>query len=131
MKTTTSVPKLALALSLAAGLCAAAPAARAGGFSTPPGMTCEDAMLVRYHAGPRWAEADRAIAGHLEFIRAQMRAGRILFSGPFYESGGLLVARGSDLAAAAALVEADPLVAQRVVTYSAERYWICRPAASR
>ncbi len=131
MKTRTIVTKLALTLCLAATLATASPAAHADGFSTPAGMSCEDAVLVRYHAGPRWSEVGTVIAAHLDFMRAQMRAGRILFGGPFYESGGLDIVRGADLAAAAALVENDPLVAQRVVTYSAERFWICRPAAER
>lgn len=127
----TIVTKLALALCLAAALGAAPPAAHADGFSTPPGMSCEDAVLVRYHAGPRWSEVGTVIAAHLDFMRTQMRAGRVLFGGPFYESGGLDVLRGADLAAAAALVEQDPLVARRIVTYSAERFWLCQPARHR
>ncbi|MBI2897543.1 MAG: hypothetical protein HYY06_28550 [Deltaproteobacteria bacterium] len=138
MKTKTIVAKLAAALCLTLGM----PVALADGlnpselrspgtprFSTPSGMTCEDAVLVRYHAGPRWAEVDTAIAAHIELMRTQMRAGRVLFSGPFDESGGVLVVRGPDLAAAAALVERDPLVARRIVTYSAERFWMCRAAS--
>jgi uncharacterized protein YciI len=74
------------------------------------------------------ADVATVIAAHIELMRAQMRAGRVLFSGPFHESGGVLVVRGADLAAAAALVERDPLVVQRIVTCSAERFWMCRPA---
>lgn len=129
MKTTTIVTKLALALTLTLTL--TAPAAADEGFSTPPGMACEDAVLVRYHAGPRWADVGTVIAQHLDFMRAQMRAGRILFGGPFYESGGLDILRGGDLAAASALVETDPLVTRRVVTYSVEKFWMCRPAPAR
>ena len=122
------VANLAPALALTLALAALPGAAHADGFSTPPGMRCEDAVVVRYHAGPRWSEVEREIGDHLEFMRAQMRAGRILFAGPLYESGGLEIHRGSDLSAVAALVRTDPLVARDVVTISLERFWMCRPA---
>ena len=127
--TNTMVAKLVLSLAAALGLAVAAPPAHADGFSTPAGMRCEDAVLVRYHAGPRWADVEQEIAGHLDYMRAQMRAGRVIFGGPFYESGGLDVFRGADLAAVAALTETDPLVAHHVVTYSVERFWMCSAAA--
>lgn len=125
-----SVAKRIAFLCAVACVGAVAPPAGADGFSTPPGMACEDTILIRYHAGPRWADVQSEIAAHLDFMRAQMRAGRVLFGGPFYESGGLDVVRGSDIAAASAIVDTDPLVAHHVVTYSAERFWMCRPAGA-
>jgi len=120
--------KTAVLIALVATVSAAG-LALADGFSTPEGMVCEETVVARYHAGPRWSAVDSVIGEHLAFMRREMQRGAIVAAGPFHESGGLEIHRGSDVAAVAGVVDRDPLVVRRVVTYSLEPWWMCRPAA--
>ena len=98
--------KTAVLIALVATVSAAG-LALADGFSTPEGMVCEETVVARYHAGPRWSAVDSVIGEHLAFMRREMQRGAIV----------------------AAVVDRDPLVVRRVVTYSLEPWWMCRPAA--
>ncbi|MHC4066245.1 MAG: YciI family protein, partial [Planctomycetota bacterium] len=76
----------------------------------PPGMTCQEVIVVRYHPGPEWKLFDQQVAGHLAFLRQQMEAGKLLYAGPFLdEGGGYSIYALTDLAEMDALVRLDPL----------------------
>ncbi|GGC62247.1 YciI family protein [Chelatococcus reniformis] len=64
-------------------------------------------------------EQDPAIMrAHLEHMRRHYEEGSVLFGGPFRSSfGGIALIEAGDLAAARAIVEADPAVARGIIAF--------------
>jgi uncharacterized protein YciI len=96
----------------------------------PEGMDCKDVVLVQYHGGPNWTDSQEHVEGHLGFLRREMKAGRLLFAGPFKDdAGGISIYEATDLGKVDVLVNQDPLVANKVVSYSLHRWKMCSLAA--
>jgi uncharacterized protein YciI len=86
-------------------------------------MMRREVTVVEYHAGPNWAAFNEHAQGHLEHLHRQMTAGKLLYAGPWRDdNGGLSIYRGADAGAVDALLQQDPLVTTKVVTYSL-RVW--------
>lgn len=94
--------------------------------AAPEGMVCRGTIVVEYHSGPNWEKFGEHVRGHLDYLRTQMKAGRILYGGPFEDAnGGLSVYALTDPHEVDALVHTDPLVANKVVTYSMRHWRMC------
>ncbi len=92
----------------------------------PEGMTCRGTIVVEYHPGPNVEKFAEHVGGHLDYLRTQMKAGTVLYGGPFEDGrGGLSVYSVTDLNEVDALVRTDPLVANKVVTYSMRHWRMC------
>ena len=101
----------------------------AGSSQDPEGMLCHRATVVTYHAGAHWDAFAGHVDGHLAFLRNGMEQGKILFAGPFVgDKGGLTVYNMTDVAEVDAFVAQDPLVANKVVTYTLKSWRMCSPA---
>jgi len=98
----------------------------------PEGMVCRPVVVVEYHAGPNADRFRDHVQGHLDHLRAQMKAGNLIYAGPFEEGlGGLSIYVLDDLAEVDKLVSKDPVVAKKVLTYSMRRWRMCRPDDSQ
>ena len=101
----------------------------AGSSRAPEGMVCQQATVVTYHAGPHWDAFAKHVDGHLAFLQKGMDRGKVLFAGPFVsDKGGLTVYDMTDLTEVDTLVGQDPLVANKVVTYTLKSWSMCSPA---
>jgi len=98
-----------------------------------PGLDCQPKIIALYEAGPNWSNSKQYVAEHLDYLRAQLKKGTLVVGGPFLggEKGGLIVLNVSDPKEADALVQQDPFVANKVVTYTTRQWAHCRtePAA--
>lgn len=64
------------------------------------------------------SKVDALIDAHMAFVDAQYKAGIFLASGPKVpRTGGVILARGSDVDAIAALMKQDPFLIEGVATY--------------
>ncbi len=94
----------------------------------PEGMICREVTIVTYHAGSHWDDFNKHVNGHLEYLRTNMKSGRILYGGPFVtNNGGLTIYDSTDLASVEAMVRMDPLVVNKVVTHTLNKWRMCRP----
>jgi uncharacterized protein len=99
-------------------------------------------FLVVYRAGPAWvpgkAIRDQPPKGHGPYLMRLYREGKLRMAGPFDDdSGGAVLLDVPDMAAARAIVEADPAVVERVFSYTIQPWalvpWerFLRPAPAR
>lgn len=101
----------------------------AGDVPAPEGMVARQVMIVEYHDGPNAEAFTQYLQGHLDYLRVQMKAGKILHAGPFEKiSGGIAIYTVTDPRELDVLVNADPLMANKVVTYSMRLWRMCSPA---
>ena len=99
--------------------------------ANPPGMACQFVTLVEYHPGPHWDKFAEHAPQHVAFLRTHLDAGELLHAGPFVDAdGGLNVYASDDLVAVDALVNQDPLVCHKVVTYTLRRWRRCAAAGA-
>lgn len=81
-------------------------------------MSAPPIYFALFHTpGPSWQSGvgfrdQEGIAAHIQYMATQVDAGRLVFGGPFLDdSGGMMVLRADDVAAALAIAAADPTVA--------------------
>ena len=99
--------------------------------------THELVFLIRTQLNEGKADALRAtLPAHLEFLKEQYAAGRLLFGGPLVDGdlsntgNGLYALRAETLAAAEAIAKADPLHRDGVRTAQVDR-WMLKTDYSR
>jgi len=94
-----------------------------------PGLDCQPKIIALYEAGPNWSDSKQYVAQHLDFLRTQLKKGTLAVGGPFIgaeKPGGLMVLNVSDPKEADALVQQDPFVANKVVTFTTRQWAHCR-----
>ena len=114
---------LAIAIFVLAGLPCVAQAPKV------PGLDCKPKIVALYEAGPNWSNSKQYVAEHLDYLRAQLKKGTFAVGGPFLgaeKPGGLMVLNVSDPKDADALVQQDPFVANKVVTFTTRQWAHCR-----
>jgi uncharacterized protein YciI len=78
--------------------------------------------LLRHSPGLRWQAGagfreQPGIEGHVAYMAEQSDLGRLVLGGPFLDdSGGMMVLRADSFEAARAIAEADPTVADGLLT---------------
>lgn len=116
---------LAVAIFLLTGLQCAAQAPKV------PGLDCNPKIIALYEAGPNWSNSKQYVAQHLDFLRTQLKKGTLVVGGPFLgaeKPGGLSVLNVSDPKEADALIQQDPFVANKVVTFTTRQWAHCQAA---
>ena len=95
-----------------------------------PGLDCQPKIIALYEAGPNWSNSKQYVAQHLDYLRAQLRKGTLAVGGPYLggEKGGLIVVNVSDPKEAETLVQQDPFVANKVVTFTTRQWAHCQAA---
>jgi uncharacterized protein YciI len=112
----------ALLVTLAAPAAAQAPAAPPAAASTAPAtpITAPAGFLVIYKIGPAWkpdVSSDVQLRDHGRYMFALHQKKALKAGGPFTDgSGGAALIEAESLAAAQAIVDADPAVATKVFT---------------
>ena len=92
-----------------------------------PGLDCKPKFLALYGAGPNWSKLEQYTPLHLDYLRAQLKKGAFVAGGPFLgEKGGLIILNVADAKEAEALVQQDPFVINKVVTYTMRQWAHCR-----
>ena len=94
-----------------------------------PGLDCKPKIIALYEAGPNWNNSNQYVPQHLDFLRAQLKKGTLAVGGPFLgreKPGGLMVLNVTDPKDAEALLQQDPFVANKVVTYTTRVWAHCR-----
>ena len=93
-----------------------------------PGLDCKPKIIALYEAGPNWSKSDQYVSQHLDYLRAQLKKGTFAAGGPLQggeKPGGLMVLNVADPKDADALLQQDPFVANKVVTYTTRQWAHC------
>jgi uncharacterized protein YciI len=104
---------------LAATLAAAAVALAATPALAEPPPISQPLFVITYRAGPAWKPGvpmnRQALGPHAAYWARMQAEGRAVGAGPMLDAdGGMAIVRASDIAAARALVAADPAVTSGV-----------------
>ena len=93
-----------------------------------PGLDCRPKIVALYEAGPNWSKLDQYTPQHLDYLRAQLKKGTFAAVGPFLggEKSALVILNVPDAKEADALVQQDPFVINKVVTYTTHQWAHCR-----
>ena len=78
-------------------------------------------FVILYRAGPTWRQGrpmqEQDLAAHARYMRSLADSGALLMAGPLTTlDGGLVVVQAKDLAAARAMMQADPAVTGKIFT---------------
>jgi uncharacterized protein YciI len=95
----------------------------------PPGMDCQEVVAVIFDPGPNAEAFSQHVEGHLDFLLAQMKAGKPLYAGPFHDkAAGLSLFKLTDAEEVEKLIKQDPVVAEQVLSYRIEKWRMCQLA---
>jgi uncharacterized protein YciI len=98
----------------------------------PPGMEGQDVVAVIFDPGPNAEAFGEHVEGHLDFLLAQMKAGKLLYAGPFREkTAGLSIFKMTDPGEVEKLIKQDPVVREKVLSYRIEKWMMCELAGEK
>ncbi len=62
------------------------------------------------------AQIGKVISGHIQWIKEQIIAGKVVQAGKWGDAGGMAIIRAKDLAEAESIVNRDPLLISGLIT---------------
>lgn len=90
----------------------------------PPGMQCHERTLVLFAEGAGVENRKDLVPAHFDYIRRQMREGKIIAAGPFGgNQGAAMVFASSDWAEVEGILRDEPFTKAGVIKVSEHKAW--------
>jgi uncharacterized protein len=90
----------------------------------PPGMQCHERTLVLFAEGSAVGNRKDLTSAHLDYIRRQMREGKIIAGGPFVDNqGAAMVFGSSNWAEVEGILKDEPYTKAGVIRVAEHKEW--------
>lgn len=91
--------------------------------ASPPGMDCQERVVVFLKTGPNWDQRGQVFPKHVEHIGGLLKKGVLLEAGPLEDGRAMAIYNTADPAAAEAAAKADPFVLEQVTVFDSRAMW--------